>query len=692
MTLSKAKASAALTPEVAIRIAMQYKLFVFACATVFAISGGYYAFSQAVPMFSSTAVVLLESRQEQVVDFESVVGGLSLDSSTVNTEVQILRSRSLARSVADKLNLGRDPEFNPSLQAPGFRDKIVRFIKDGLSYNNGDDRRGAFPDNVDERDRQSTVTKLMRAVQIRNVPQSLVFQITVETTDPSKSALIANTWADLYIENQINVKRKATQSATSWLSARVSNLKVQLEESEKSLAEFRTDANLVNEDSLAALEREFKDTRARLDNTKLLVEEVRWKLKTVEEAAEDRRLIAVTLNDDLLLSMSRRLHESGIKGSFDARVTIIVENLHFELKRYDQQVNSLQASVEIQRNKIEEQNLDLISLQQLSRESLAVSQLYEYFLTRLNQTTAQQGILQPDSRILSVAEVPSAPFSPRKFRIILVSALLGSIAGSALVIYYELRLRTYRSAQDLQDALSYPVIGELPKMALSGRKNVLKDLKESTTSAHFEAYRNLRTSLELLETEKPIKIIAVTSSTPGEGKTTTSMALAMTYAAIGKKTLLIECDIRRSVFKEYFADSPEFDLQSVISQSCTLSEAISPDAIMGVDVLFGRPGSENAADIFSSFNFHRTLKDARDIYDIIILDTAPVLLVPDARILAAQADATLLITQWNSTTHEQIEQSLRMLGAGPRDNITLALNKVERKKDSYYGYGYGAKY
>ena len=179
-------------------------------------------------------------------------------------------------------------------------------------------------------------------------------------------------------------------------------------------------------------------------------------------------------------------------------------------------------------------------------------------------------------------------------------------------------------------------------------------------SAAAEAYRNMRTSLMLSHIDNPPKVIMLTSAVPGEGKTTNSIALAQNLLGLGKTVLLVEGDIRRRTLNEYFENVPEHGLVSVMSGDKTLSNAVFQSEGFGADILAGGNAITNAADLFSSEAFKVFIASARDTYDAVIIDTPPILVVPDARIIAEQADAVIFNLHWDKTSKSQLEESLRL--------------------------------
>ena len=660
--------------------------------------GGYYAYVVATPKFRSTAVVILETNQDQIVDLQSVVGGLSGDTSEVNSEVEVLRARSLMSKVVDRLNLTEDPEFNSKLRPP----RLIHVIKARLFDIVGIRRSeiALTPAEEADRTRDAVVSSLLSSVSVRNVPLSLVFQVTVESADPLKSAAIADTIVELYILNQIEVKFQATQQATIWLSERVSQLQSTLEEAESQVSTFSAQTDLVSVEGLRALERQIKELRDRIEAaaSERLTQDARVNALRLAESRQDK---AALLGDPQLTRyLPRAETDQTIATAFDTRFDLLMQREELTLTRADQQLEALTTSKIELDAEISQQSEDLITLQQLTREAEATRVLYEYFLSRLNETSAQQGIQQADSRILSDAVVPSRASVPRKSLILAMSGMMGLILGAGVVLVREMRNNSFRTASDLERATGYTVLGQIPAMSSGNRRKVLRYLADKPTSAAAEAVRNLRTSLMLSNVDNPPQVIVSTSSVPGEGKTTNSLALAHNLLGLGKRVLLVEGDIRRRTLHRYFPNMPDRGIVSVLSGATRLEDAVHRSLGFGADILGGERSNTNAADLFASERFKALIAEARAQYDVVIIDTPPVLVVPDARIIGNEADAIIFTVKWDKTTKPQVEEALRLFHNSGQRITGFVLSQINMRGMKRYGYGgnngayggYGAGY
>lgn len=585
------------------------KAVIAAAAVLAVLVGGFYAFFVAPPTYRATTVVMLDPREERIVDLESVLSGLSSDTSILNSEVEVLRSRSLLGGVVQELGLIHDPEFNAQLRNPSLITRVKTAIKAVI--------RAPGPGPLSEpRQFDAVVSTLLRKLTIRNIPQTLVFEITVATQEPEKSARIADHLAAAYIAMQLAVKNEATDQATAWLAERVAALQIELEAAESRAQSFANEAELVTPDMLTALEVRAKELRDRIASAP----------SRGESAA---------------------------------------------------QIAALQQAAQDTERRIARQSADLIALQQLSREAEASRQLYEHFLARYKETAAQTGLQQADSRVLSNAVVPLYPASPRKTLVVMIAAIMGAALGAGAVLWREARVSSFRNARELETATSYPVLGQIPLMAGETGRDRLTHLATQPASPAAEAMRNLRTSLLLSNIDMPPQVILSASAQPDEGKTSIAMALAQNFAAMGKRVLVIEGDIRWRTAGTYLGQLPERGLISLLAGDYKLGDVVTRDPLLGADILAGERMDRNAADLYSSDAFRALMAEIRGIYDIVLIDTPPVLLAPDARILAQYADAALLCVRWNHTTRAQVEDALAMFESVGRAPAGLVLCQID---------------
>jgi capsular exopolysaccharide synthesis family protein len=676
-----------------VRTLWRGKWWIILCAVIAVGIGGHYAYRVAVPTYTATTQMALQIRQETVVDLESVLSGVSSDQSSINTEMEVIRSRELISELVDRLGLMQDPEFNATLRPDegfGPRDAIALV----RSYLPGATVAVAEPP-TEEAIRNGVIAGVRDAISTQIGRQSYVFSISATTWDPRKSALISNTLAQIYKDDQVAQKVQATENAAIWLSGRVSELQGELEQRQREITTLRTERSLVSAESLEALNTQSVELQQNLQTAQAELEDATARSTSMEAALSGTNSDKVASVQDGQLAAIQAAIDRGDTAAqvrFDRRFESLRLQASAEALRLGEQVSQLRAEAERLSRQFEEQSAALANLQELERETEATRVLYETFLTRLKETTVQEGVHQPDSRILSEA-TPGQQVAPRKSRILALSMILGIMAGSAIVLLREFTQNTYRTAEDLERGTGLTVLGQVPRIPTKGRPNTIQYLASKPTSAPAEAIRNLRTSVLLSNVDNPPKIIMSTSSIPGEGKTTLAIALAQNLAGLNKRVILIEGDIRRRTFGEYFPQAKEKGgLLSVISGKLTLEEAIWRQPETKVDILMGERSSINAADVFSSDAFRHLVEKLRDDYDYAIIDTPPVLVVPDSRVIGQHVDSIIYSVNWDRTTKTQVQEGLRQFQTVNLRVTGLVLSQIDPAGMKRYGYGdkYGA--
>ena len=606
------------------------KFWMVCAAMIAAIAGLVWAIGVADPKFRATAVVVLDGGREPVVEFSDFLPMMTGDATVVNTELEVLRSVSLLADVVTQANLTSDPEFNPTLRPAGLSELAINGALDLLGV---PPAPPLAPERIDRRAMTATIASLSEALLVRNVPDSMVFEITLETGDAEKSATLANLLADRYLVRQLETKFEATQRATTWLTEKVAVLEVELETAEGATNQFAAQMELISAETLDILSQQLKEVRDRI---------------AARQATIDR-------GDSTTRS----------QGRID-------------------QLRVLEAELS---EKIARQSQDLVALEQLEREAAANRQIYEYFLGRLKETSVQEGIQQADARLMSAAMIPEVPSAPRPALVAILCAALGAFAATIALIVHEARTATFRTADALESATGVPVMGQIPRIPARRRQSVLDYIRQKPNSAPVEAFRNLRTSLLMAGNGPVPRVIVSTSSLPGEGKTTQTLALAQNLTGVHDRVLVIEGDVRRRVFQDYFGAPDTPSMMQVLSRKAKLEDAVWHDPDIGFDVLFGDEAPANAADIFSSRQFRQLIRTARKSYDVILIDTPPVLLVPDARVIGKLADAVLYTVRWDKTREKQVLQGIRAFETVGVQVTGTVLSQINARGMKKYGYG-----
>lgn len=658
------------------------KMTIAICVLVASLMGAFYAFQIATPVYRATSTLQLNANSAQVISFDSIVEGFSGTSAELNSELQVIQSRGYLADVSRKLGLISDPEFNPYLREKGFLSRVVSSLKGG-----------GETEVSEEVQLGAVIDSLARKVNVRNVPDSFIFVVSGLSHDPRKAALISQTVSETYIEKQRDYKVAATEEAARWLSDQVQELQEELEASEQRLSEFNASISLPGEEALEALDRQLKETRNRISlnrsSLQALTEEQDQllALEALEEPTFDE-VAALTSNRDLLRLM-REDEDNFASPEFAQILQRAKAALNQNIARLQREFVALTESETALSERLNQQSSELITQRQLEREVEANRLLYEHFLTRTKETTSQEGIQTADSRVISNAEVPIAPQSPNRPMIIIFSAFLGGVFALGWLLLGESSRHNFRSTEEAEQVTHLPVLGTTSKVRAKSRTDMLAVLREKETGPFAEAIRNLRSSLELLKSETAHKVILMSSSLAAEGKTTTSISLAMSYARMGKKVLLVECDLRRAKFQTYFSLPASSGFAGFVQGNVNLHDVATYCETIGCDVIVAGDAGKNPADILAQADWESRMEEMRAAYDIVILDTPPVLLVPDARILAAYVDFNVLLVRFEKTPRKAVKRSVELFKSSGHEVDGIVLSMLDASKASdYYGEGY----
>lgn len=658
------------------------KWLVLWAASLAAVAALVHVTALATPLYRASATLVLDTREERVANVDSVVGTLRADTTVINTEVEALRSRALFGAVVDSLNLVADPEFNVSLAMPGPVARLRAAVAGRLREMLGP-AEPAVP-ATDAQLRERVISALSERVNVSNIPLSLVFEVAVETTAPGKSAVIANTIADHYIRDQIARKYATTEQATAWLAERVVQLQAAFTAADRQLRDFRATTEVGDEQQLALAEDQLAVLALRLADQQAATADAAGRLTLIRGAADIVALAEVAGDQRL-----RQMLAEGLTAAAEDRAALLLAAAEQDGVRAQAQLDTLAVSRAETRAEIARMSAALARAGQLTREAESARLIYENFLNRLQETSVQEGLQRADSRLLSAAVPPDRPSSPQTRRLLAIALVLGTLAGIGLAVLREIRVRGLRNVADLEQAAGLPVIGQIPLIRGRGVMGKIADLAQRPNSAAAEAVRSLRTSCLLAEADgarRPIKVIAVTSSLPDEGKTTLALALARSLAALGRDVVLVDGDLRRRSASlalrpaETRSPGPAAGLIAVLRGQTGAAASLGQMDGTNVRTLSSESVAPEATDLLAGPAFGGLMAALRAAHDIVIIDTPPILPVPDARLIVAEADLILFAVRWNRTTGRQLRDGLRLLTDPQRRATALVLTRIDIRK------------
>ena len=684
---------------------------------------------QQTPLYTAEAQILLDRQKMQVTDMQAVMSGLSPDSATVDSEVEILRSRTLAARVIETLDLVQDPEFNGALREPSmlrWLDPRV-WIGTALSLIEAE----PLPQSEDVRARaelNGVINSVLGRLTVTRQRLTYVINISFVSENPAKAARIANSLADLYILDQLEAKFDATRQANDWLSRRLAELRQQVQDSERAVEIYRTEEGLessaagvtVSEQQLSELNAQLILARTSLAEAEAKysrAQQIRRSGGTIESMADVVQSGTISQLRQKQAELARELanlaskygprhpeivnaeaQRRDIERQIGSEINRIVGSLENNVSVAQTRVGALEDSLREIRGEAGTGNQAMIQLRELEREAAANRAVYESFLNRFKETSQQQDFQTPDARVISTATPPGGPSHPKKTRAALLAIILSGMLGVGLAFLLEHLDNGLQTGRDVEQALGLPHLVSLPatpaEKGADGKVMSPQDyLLVKPLSAFSESLRSLRSALQLSNVDNPPTVILFTSALPNEGKTTTSAGFARAAAASGLKVALVDCDLRHpSVHKAFGLKRPEAGLVELLAERLDLAQVLIRDPKSELDILPIATGTANPPDVLGSTQMRLLLDRLKADYDLVVLDSAPVLPVSDSRVLSRIADETVFVVRWNETPKDAAQAAIRELRLYDANIAGAVLAVVDTAAQAKYGYGDGGYY
>lgn len=676
---------------------------------------------QTTPGYTATAKLMLDREEQRVTDVEAVVSGVPADSAAVDTEVEILRSRRLADRVVTALDLAENPEFNAALREPRGLEAVLRGIGRLFSGAAPAARRAQRDAAEAQKSRERVIDAVLKGVQVRRAGVTYVIELNFTSADPQTATLIANTYADRYLLEQLEGRYEATRQANLWLNDRLATLRAEVGQAEAAVEQYRTRNNLLSASGATLTEQEISTYNQQLAAVRATQAEEEARLSTarsqlaqgssgddVGEAlgstvVQSLRAQRVQLSARLaeaqqrygprhpeLLQSQRQIAD--IDAQIQQEIQRIVSNLEARVAVARQRTTSMTGSLGQARGTLAANNAANVRLNELQRNAEAVRTLYESYLNRFQETSSQEGLARSDARVVSRAQIPDRPSSPDVPANLLIGLIAAVGLGLAAVVLSERLDSGLVTAADVESRLGVPHLGAVPALrsvADPGERDIRPAdyLLARPMSAFAEAVRGLRTSIVFARVGEASRVVAVTSALPGEGKTTTAVCLARSVAQAGGSVLLVDCDLRRHSLGDLLDLDPAAGLLEVLNQTATLDEVLIQDQASGAWILPLAHNDFTPRDVFGSEPMKRLIAALKDRFELILLDTAPVLAVSDTRVLVSQTDVVVVLARWRKTPEQAVEMALRLIEQAGGEVAGVALSQVNIKQQARYGHG-----
>jgi polysaccharide biosynthesis transport protein len=635
------------------------------------------------------------------------------------TQNRIIASKRILGKVVDRLGLNRDAEF---MEVPP-------------------KKRGTWKGAT----RDAAIDMLSKSLKVQQEKETRIVKLELESTDPQKAALLANTLSDAYISWVMEERMSSTVKAVEWLSGQLDDISKRLETSEMAIYTFRRTNNVLSVSlgdqqnvvsstyqsfSQAATEAEKRriEVSARLADLKASNRDdpfdVYGRLFTASNAVQalrlryhesivERETMATKYgsNHPSLASVQKRI--DSLIAEARQEVDGLIRATESELFEMDKLLAGMRAAKQRAQDEGLALNLREIEYNQLERQRENTEKLHTMLLQRTAETNLTRMFQAAPVRIVDTASVPNGPIRPRVGLATLLGAFIGLAAGLGLAILRTRMDRSISGPDDIEAARVHmlglvPAIASDPSANLAGaygagrrrrpameEAQVNKDLivHSHPRSMAAECCRTIRTNLSFMSPDKPLRTVLITSPGPSEGKTTMAISLAITMAQSGRRTLLVDTDLRRPRVHRVFGQNLTHGITPYLVGEAALEDGIITTEVANLWVMPSGPIPPNPAELMHTARFARVLEELKERFDLILLDSPPVGAVTDAAIAAPQVDGVVLVVRADRTTRDTLANAVRQLKDVKANLLGVVLNEADlSRRRAYKGYYYGAYY
>lgn len=658
------------------------------------------------PIYSSSVSVLVEQNKSKLASMDAAYGGAGTDQAYYQTQVEMLRSRVLMEAVVDRLKLTTHPLFNAPAQP-----SLLNSMLSALGMN------AAKPVNRDEKlVRKGIAGALDGMVSIEPSRTSHLIKINVLSSDREMAATIANAVADAYIELDLEARYKMTQKATDWMNVRLVALKDNLDKSERSLQLYREQHNIIDTKGLdlGGATSQLGATIGSLTTARLARAQAQANLEQVKRAKGSELMLPIVQRNTLvsglmgvvseherkvselsnrygpehpkLIQAQAELKQS--KQNLRLQVADVVSGLEREYEVARANEGILAGAVAEAKQTIQGSNRKEFELTSLEREVKTNRELYDMFMGQLKGTSAVGDMQTVVARVVDPAIASDAPVKPNKKLIIGTAFVLSLLLGIAVAFLLDYLDTSVRSAEDAERKLGLPLLAAVPMVELAAGQSAGLYYRDAPKSMFAESIKTIRTGILLSGIDHPKKTLVVTSSVPGEGKSTVAIDLALAHAQT-KRVLLIDADMRRpSIAKVLGLDNTHPGLSMLVLGMDKLEKCVYKIEGSTLDVLTAGSIPPNPLELLLSEKFKELLAELGEKYDTIIIDSPPVQLVSDAVVLASMATGVVFVLKADATPFQLARRAIRTLQRGGASIFGIVLNQANFRNEEYYG-GYG---
>lgn len=659
------------------------------------------------PLYTSTVRIQIDQNAAKIVEDGNVMPVEGPDYEFMKTQYELLEGRTMAERVASALKLGDDEDFFRPRQF-----SIIGFLRRLLGSRPA---AGVQITNGNRANREAAAAGIVLANRmITPVAGSRLVDIGYSDPNPSRAQKVAAAFADAFIASNLDKRFQANAYAKTFLEDQLKQLKLRLEQSERTLLDFGQKEEIVqtNEKSSIA-ETNLASANAALDAiiAQRIKNEELWKQLEPANAINLPQLLSNPVVEALRAKRSALQTDyqeklETFKPSYPAMVQLnsqiaeIDRQLAAEVKTLKESYKAAYEQSLDQENEMKQRvrqlKADALDLQKrsikynlLKREVDTNRSLYDGLLQRYKEVEIAGGVGANNVFVVDAATLPGGPSSPRLARALLIACSLGLAVGLGAALLLEHLDDTLHSPEEVERLLGYATLGIVPKIALG--RTVEAELADPRSHT-AEAYRSLCTALQLSTDTGLPKTLLVTSAGPTEGKSTTALTVARHFAKVGLKVLLVDADLRRPSLHSKLNLENSSGLSTYLTGAAEPPQLLRKTDIPNLAFMSSGPLPPNAADLLASSRLLSLLSVGLEVFDLIIVDSPPVMGLADAPLLSSAVSATIFVVGAGQVRKKLVRAAIGRLQFSRASLIGTVITRFDARSTYGYGYGYGYGY
>jgi capsular exopolysaccharide synthesis family protein len=719
-------------------VILRRKWTIFAIFMIIVVTVGIHTF-RLKPLYRASATVEVNTTQPEMTPFGNQWQGRIYDQGRyLKTQADILKSRTLAMRVVEVLDLENHPEFNPKPEEESSfsLSKLIGYLLSLFPSSEDEKSNGSKETVVDPEEYKRYSLSDMVAADIRVKAYtkygegSYILDVSYQSHDPKLCADVVNTLISEYVKFDLEKRIQATKLGHRYLQKQIEKVQAKLEAAEDKLNKFAKEHDIVYLSQVGRRNDNGRDiATAQLESLSEQLNQAKAKRIELEslyrQSLKNPDNIPQVVENDLVKNLKEELAKleknyaelssvftpkypklkrirseiKSLKKQIAKEKRLIISTIKSRYSTAVKNEEMLQEALNQQKKKVARLKRMAVDYKILKREVETNQQIYELLLQKSKELDVEVGIKSSNIHPIDKALVPMFPFKPNRFKNMVLAIFMGlfcGVFGAFVIEYFD---NTFKSPEEVERYLGLPILGTIPHISLKKvseeeEKSIELEALQNPRSAAAEAFRMIRTSLMLSAAGSPPKCLLVTAPQAGNGKSFVCFNLGLVYAQMGARVLILDCDLRKPRLHKLLKTSSNPGLSNFLSgkmdlKTITKSVGENLDRKLKIDFIPSGAMPPNPVELLNSQIFSDTLGRLRDVYDIIIIDSPPVVGFADSLVLSRVADGTMLIVRNEQTPRPMSQHCCELLFQVDAKLLGVVVNDIKLRKGTYY---YGKYY